>query len=293
MPADINNLLDDAARATAEFLNRTLPALTDGDWWNRRVLQFLSQNQLNTVHRHCITELSQLDLAALLQTLDSNWRSLDDIYTFSPGALNFIKEMRSVRNRWSHRSANPEHLPDDIYRDLDTLERFLGIVGASDILIERVRSDRFGVLLEIAQAHSLNVSGASPASAEASSAEPSGEELPADKPETPSCPACDSAMVQRTARNGPHKGKKFWGCSEWSVTGCNGIINIPEPQNADVEPPPTCPDCQSRMVLRTARGGPYAGSRFWGCSEWGITGCSGLVSIQQNSAAVDEVDLPF
>lgn len=32
--------------------------------------------------------------------------------------------------------------------------------------------------------------------------------------------------------------------------------------------PPSCPACQSSMVLRTARKGANAGSQFWGCSRY-------------------------
>lgn len=42
--------------------------------------------------------------------------------------------------------------------------------------------------------------------------------------------------------------------------------------DAEVSPtsaqPPACPVCSSPMVLRTARRGPHAGSRFWGCSRY-------------------------
>lgn len=36
---------------------------------------------------------------------------------------------------------------------------------------------------------------------------------------------------------------------------------------------PLCPECEKRMVLRTARKGPRAGHQFWGCSNW--PGCQG------------------
>jgi len=34
------------------------------------------------------------------------------------------------------------------------------------------------------------------------------------------------------------------------------------------DPTPSCPTCSQTMVLRTARKGGHAGSRFWGCSEF-------------------------
>jgi ATP-dependent DNA helicase RecQ len=36
------------------------------------------------------------------------------------------------------------------------------------------------------------------------------------------CPSCGSPMVLREARNGPHAGKKFWGCSQYPK--CRGVV---------------------------------------------------------------------
>lgn len=47
------------------------------------------------------------------------------------------------------------------------------------------------------------------------------------KPEqkiTPSCPACNAAMVKRTATRGDNPGSKFWGCSRFPK--CRGTISI-------------------------------------------------------------------
>jgi len=50
----------------------------------------------------------------------------------------------------------------------------------------------------------------------------------------------------------------------------------PEPVPVPATAAPTCPACQSPMVLRTARRGPNAGNQFWGCS--GFPGCTGRSS---------------
>ncbi len=46
------------------------------------------------------------------------------------------------------------------------------------------------------------------------------------------------------------------------------IPHANEPQADAVQAPPTCPQCGSVMVLRTAVKGKYAGERFWGCSNY-------------------------
>ncbi len=47
--------------------------------------------------------------------------------------------------------------------------------------------------------------------------------------------------------------------------------------------PPSCPECDSPMVLRTARRGRRAGSRFWGCSKF--PGCRGTRDVDSPSAS--------
>ena len=42
----------------------------------------------------------------------------------------------------------------------------------------------------------------------------------------------------------------------------------PAPAPVAATTAPTCPACQSPMVLRTARKGPNAGNQFWGCSGY-------------------------
>lgn len=49
-----------------------------------------------------------------------------------------------------------------------------------------------------------------------------------------------------------------------------GVENGAQPPAASPtgSPAPTCPECGSEMVLRTARRGPQAGQSFWGCSAY-------------------------
>ena len=54
------------------------------------------------------------------------------------------------------------------------------------------------------------------------------------------------------------------------------------PANAgNAAPVPLCPFCGAPMVLRTARRGAHAGQQFWGCSNFGITRCGGIINIVQ------------
>jgi restriction system protein len=53
-----------------------------------------------------------------------------------------------------------------------------------------------------------------------------------------------------------------------------GALELPQPA---VIAAPLCPACGAVMVRRTARQGPYAGHRFWGCSTF--PECRGMVAI--------------
>lgn len=52
--------------------------------------------------------------------------------------------------------------------------------------------------------------------------------------------------------------------------------NIEEDDFEEIEIP-FCPKCGSKMVLRTAKNGQYAGNKFWGCSKY--PNCKGLLNI--------------
>ena len=51
----------------------------------------------------------------------------------------------------------------------------------------------------------------------------------ADKGKTPACPLCGKGMRRRTARQGPHEGQSFWGCSGYPE--CKGTRAISEDSN--------------------------------------------------------------
>lgn len=41
------------------------------------------------------------------------------------------------------------------------------------------------------------------------------------------CPACNSAMVMRTAKRGAHAGRQFYGCTQYPI--CKGVVNLATP----------------------------------------------------------------
>ena len=141
MSTKMGELLNQAAAELCLFLGNKLPAVGGENWWAKLVVDKLSFQQQRYAEQHGIIELGRLDLAALLRVLDQNWYELSWKVTFPPDARHFVKEMQTVRNRWAHVSVQ-EYPRDDIYRDLDTLQRFLAVVGASEGLQDQVRAER-------------------------------------------------------------------------------------------------------------------------------------------------------
>jgi ATP-dependent helicase HepA len=144
MDHKIHNLLQRLSEQLAVFLEEQLPPLFD-DWWNNAVVNTLSFQQKRRLEQRNITSLGGLDLAGLLRVLDQNWYQISKSLDLTSEARHFVKEMQTVRNRWAH--ADTEGFPvDDIYRDLDTLQRFAVVIGADDKLIQDLRKTKAALL---------------------------------------------------------------------------------------------------------------------------------------------------
>ncbi|MEW5948996.1 MAG: helicase-related protein [Thermodesulfobacteriota bacterium] len=142
--ATISKFLREVARHLALFLEKELPSLFE-DWWKQAVLNNLSYQQRQRMEQRGIASLGALDLAALLRVLDQNWYQISNKLGLTSESRHFVKEMQTIRNRWAH--ATTEGFPlDDIYRDLDTLQRFAAVIEADETLIQEVRSSKTALL---------------------------------------------------------------------------------------------------------------------------------------------------
>lgn len=143
----MNNHLQTTTVDLANFLNKHLPTLSE-NWWSQYVVQRLSPPQQRYLEESRFTQLEQLDFAALLRVLDQNWYELSK-HTQSPReGRNWLKELQLVRNKWAHRSSQ-DIASDEVYRDLDTLGRFLKMLGAPSTSIERVEAEKSKVLTKM------------------------------------------------------------------------------------------------------------------------------------------------
>jgi four helix bundle suffix protein len=60
-----------------------------------------------------------------------------------------------------------------------------------------------------------------------------------DKSEAPACARCGKPMRRRTARNGPHSGRSFWGCSDYPA--CKETREIPDKSDKSDRSDPSDP----------------------------------------------------
>ncbi|MBA4418469.1 MAG: helicase [Syntrophus sp. (in: bacteria)] len=144
MEFNLNNLFQRTTVCLVAYLERTLPPLFE-DWWKQAVLNSLSFQQQRRIEQRNLSSLAALDLAALLRVLDQNWYQISSRLDLTSEARHFVKEMQTIRNRWAH--ATTEGFPvEDVYRDLDTLQRFAAIIEADDALLQEIRATKTDLL---------------------------------------------------------------------------------------------------------------------------------------------------
>ncbi|MCK4826644.1 DEAD/DEAH box helicase family protein, partial [bacterium] len=146
----MNDLILLATKELNQFLSSKLPALSE-DWWNKHVVNLLTFQQQRMVREQNLTSLQQLDFAALLRVIDQNWYELSNMLSLPREGRTWVKEMQTVRNKWSHLSA--QSMPaSEIYRDADTLGRLLRMLGAEQDSIEVIESTKADALTIMAGA---------------------------------------------------------------------------------------------------------------------------------------------
>lgn len=130
-------LSNDSAESVRNFLNAVLPEIT-AEWWIKSVIPNLSFQQQRMVEERGIFNLAGLDLAALLRIFDKNWYDISQKKNLTNEVRSWTREMQFIRNKWAHAGGNPPDA-EDLYRDLDTLQRFLGALSADSELIAKVK----------------------------------------------------------------------------------------------------------------------------------------------------------
>jgi len=131
----MHEFLEKTTEATCGYLQQVLPEISD-NWWEVLVLTSLNPKQRERMDASA-KSLTSLDLASLLRIMDQNWYPLSSRLKYDSEHRHYLKEMQTIRNRWAHKSSEAIS-EDDVYRDLDTLQRFLVMVNSNQLLIDEI-----------------------------------------------------------------------------------------------------------------------------------------------------------
>ncbi len=148
----MHDLILVATPELSTFLAENLPKLTT-DWWEKHVVARLSFQQQRMLSERRYTAIQQLDFAALLRVLDQNWHELSAKVELPREGRTWVKELQTVRNKWAHLSAEGMP-PSELFRDADTLARFLSVIGASKESLEIVERGKALAVEAMADAQS-------------------------------------------------------------------------------------------------------------------------------------------
>ena len=123
-------------RATIElcnFLQTVLPKLSS-DWWHEKVIIKLPPKEQKVVQDKGINTLDELDSKVLLRVLDLSWKNICGHFKWRENDNYYL--ILAVRGVLDNKTTKVE----DIYRDLDTLERFVTVINGSERLLNEIQS---------------------------------------------------------------------------------------------------------------------------------------------------------
>ena len=136
MHGELSGILGDVTVNLCSNLSQVLPSLCK-NWWIDCVYANLPPEHQIWIKNNKISSLTGLDLSRLLQVFLKNWHAISRHRVLSPDLRNYANEMKTIRNRWAHSTAE---LPDKliIERDLSTIHLFCLGISADRTLIEKI-----------------------------------------------------------------------------------------------------------------------------------------------------------
>ncbi len=144
----MHELLSGLNRELARYLDAQLSRRSE-NYWETHVLPELTDHQRNAIRQRGYNRLSQLDVAALLRVFDRNWFEVSAQGNLPREGRNWLKELQAVRNKWAH--AGVEEPPAaDVYRDADTMLRFMTMIDAEKGLLASVENQKSEALTQLA-----------------------------------------------------------------------------------------------------------------------------------------------
>jgi hypothetical protein len=128
-------IMDVSAAEVRRFLEQYLPKLSP-DWWKLLVYSCLEPYEQRRVPPES-PKLEFLDLSALIRVMNRHYHMLAREVRWTGEQKEYLLGVRNARNRWAHRGGTPPDC-EDVYRDLDTLHRFLTAIEAKSDVLKRI-----------------------------------------------------------------------------------------------------------------------------------------------------------
>lgn len=139
--SEMSSLLNSEIRTLVrDYLETHLPELGD-NWWQERVINELSVQQVRRVEKMRVDSLAGLDLAALLRVLLRNQFELSWKTEIAPSLKGTLKKVQEIRNRWAHPTEDSP-TQDEARRDLQTILDLGTTLGASTSVLNKIKSER-------------------------------------------------------------------------------------------------------------------------------------------------------
>lgn len=154
----MNEYLHQSTALLVSWLDGKLRKVCDG-WWNECVLDRLSYCQRKIAIEKGFKELSDFDLAVLLQIADKNWYNIGNFAYLPTSGREYIRDMQSVRNNWAHCGGTlPEK--DAIIHDIEVIIKFFEQMEAPQVNINQLQEFKESLqnknTVEITQGKNLN-----------------------------------------------------------------------------------------------------------------------------------------
>lgn len=138
MSSEIQELQSIAHKWTVKFLEKNLPKVRSGNWWEKCVIHKLTEMQDKMLRAQNISTLDKIDLLTLLRVFEKNWRGLSEEYSLPRELRTLMHGVREFRNHLAHQDMHGIPLNDQI-RYADTITRYLEFIGADANVVESAK----------------------------------------------------------------------------------------------------------------------------------------------------------
>jgi len=138
MSNEIEDLQKIAHKWTVIFLEKNLPKVRSGNWWEKCVISKINEMQEKLLRAQNISTLDKIDLLTLLRVFEKNWRGLSEECSLPRELRTLMHGVREFRNDLAHQDMHGIPLNDQI-RYADTISRYLEFIGADANVVESAK----------------------------------------------------------------------------------------------------------------------------------------------------------